>query len=571
MHRALAIPEIVFTICNAFVDDQGHVEGQGPYVVSDTRALAACARTSRAFHLPAVTALWKDKYLTIEDVAYYLLPASVWSVADQAITYKPFDCIGNRMALARAISVRDTERLVKYAPLMNALVFGGASSYSHRSHVRGYPRHKEGLLDLSDEGYYALSVLFPDNLFPNLRHIDWNDSSANLAHIRSFLGPPIVSIHLHIQKSPLSSLSIVPHLPLRCPHVQDFLYRLDASVVSQRRSHHEKLLLDAVSAWDLRAVETSIISEPILRHLSQCPSIHSVKYLLADHSRQWKAASLGHPNAFSSLYELFLHLIPMKFAIDFFQGCRFDHLRNVFVRVIRPGRGEWPSLLRAFRAAHRQPRVLLELQINEWTTTEESDRTPLSDADMEPLLTFPLLENLDLESAGGFDLSNETMERMAMAWPHMRNLRLWVKTPPAWTRRLTIDALASLARHCPALETLEIDFDATGITLARNPERPPLPPFLSSINVQWSPITSARVVAAYLSVIFPLLSDASMADEADEEMQKRWKRVGSSVALFRKIRQQERMDVLGQEPAMEDVVQDDDYESVSEDDPIDSD
>ena len=97
MHRALAIPEIVFTICNAFVDDQGHVECQGPCVALDTRALAACARTSRAFHLPAVTALWKDKYLTFEDVVYYLLPAGVWRVADKAITYKPFDCIGNRM------------------------------------------------------------------------------------------------------------------------------------------------------------------------------------------------------------------------------------------------------------------------------------------------------------------------------------------------------------------------------------------------------------------------------------------------------------------------------------------
>ncbi|KAL1730130.1 hypothetical protein EV714DRAFT_284340 [Schizophyllum commune] len=571
MHRALAIPEIVFTICNAFVDDQGHVEGQGPYIVSDTRALAACARTSRAFHLPAVTALWKDKYLTFEDVVYYLLPAGVWSVADKAITYKPFDCIGNRMALSRSITVRDTERLVKYAPLINALVFGGASSYNHRSHVRGYSRHKEGILDLSDEGYYALSVLFPENLFPNLRHIYWNDLSANLAHIRSFLGLSIVSIHLHIQKSPLSSLSIVPHLPLRCPHVQDFLYRLDASFVSQRRAHHEKLLLNAVSAWNLHAIESSVISEPVLRHLSQCPSIHSVKYLIADQSRQWKAPDLSHPNAFSSLCELFLHLLPMKFAIDFFQGCKFDHLRNVFVRVIRPGRGEWPSLLRAFRAAHRQPQVLVELQMNEWTSTEESDRTPLSDADMEPLLTFPSLEDLDLESAGGFDLCNKTVERMAMAWPHMRNLRLWVKTPPTWTRRLTIDALSSLAHHCPALESLEIDFNATGVTLARNPERLRLPSSLTSINVQWSPITSARVVAAYLSVIFPYLSEAYMADEADKEMQRRWKRVGSSVALFRKIRQQERMDALGREPAMDDAVQDDDFESLSEDDPMDSD
>ncbi|KAL1719373.1 hypothetical protein EV715DRAFT_272769 [Schizophyllum commune] len=521
-------------ICNAFVDDQGHVEGQGPYVVSDTRALAACARTSRAFHLPAATALWKDKYLTFEDVVYYLLPADVWRVADNAITYKPFDCIGNRMALARSITVRDAERLVKYAPLINALVLGGASSYNHRSHVRGYSRHNDGILDLSDEGYYALSVLFPENLFPNLRHIYWNDLSANLAHIRSFLGLSVVSIHLHIQKSPLSSLSLEPHLPLWCPHVQDFLYRLDASIVSQQRAHQEKLLLNTVSTWNLRAIESSVISEPVLRHLSQCPSIHS-------------------------------------FAIEFFQGCKFDHLRSVFVRVIRPGRGEWPSLLRAFRAAHRQPQVLVELQMNEWTSTEDSDRTPLSDADMEPLLTFPSLEDLDLESAGGFDLCNETVERMVMAWPHMRNLRLWVKTPPTWTRRLTIDTLSSLARHCPALESLEIDFNALGVTLARNPERPPLPSSLTSINVQWSPIMSARVVAAYLSVTFPYLSDAVMADEADEEMQKRWKRVGSSVALFRKIRQQERMDALGREPAMDDAVQDNDFESLSKDDPMDSD
>ena len=81
MHRALAVPELVFRIVDMFVKlgGTGETGDDGPYAV-DGPALAACARTCRAFHLPATAALWKDQDLDIETVLLHCMPADLWEV-----------------------------------------------------------------------------------------------------------------------------------------------------------------------------------------------------------------------------------------------------------------------------------------------------------------------------------------------------------------------------------------------------------------------------------------------------------------------------------------------------------
>ena len=81
MHRALAVPELVFRIVDMFVKvgGTGETDDDGPYAV-DKPALAACARTCRAFHLPATAALWKDQDLDIETVLLHCMPADLWEV-----------------------------------------------------------------------------------------------------------------------------------------------------------------------------------------------------------------------------------------------------------------------------------------------------------------------------------------------------------------------------------------------------------------------------------------------------------------------------------------------------------
>ena len=88
MHRALDIPDIVFAICGAFVRNNGTVEDEGPFFV-DQKPLAACARTCRAFHLPAVTMLWKYPLLTFETLLLHCTPKDLWQkhadVEDQMV------------------------------------------------------------------------------------------------------------------------------------------------------------------------------------------------------------------------------------------------------------------------------------------------------------------------------------------------------------------------------------------------------------------------------------------------------------------------------------------------------
>lgn len=77
MHPALSIPEILLSVCNALVTQRDDAGADGPYDVQ-IRELAACARTCRAFYMPAIMALWKHYDLAIETVLLHCMPEDAW-------------------------------------------------------------------------------------------------------------------------------------------------------------------------------------------------------------------------------------------------------------------------------------------------------------------------------------------------------------------------------------------------------------------------------------------------------------------------------------------------------------
>ncbi|TRM55550.1 hypothetical protein BD626DRAFT_525172, partial [Schizophyllum amplum] len=342
----------------------------------------------------------------------------------------------------------------------------------------------------------------------------------------------------------LSLLAILSHLPTRCPAVVDLTFDTRHSDGSGRGSNVvDRMLSRAVCAWNLRHFKSSALDGATLRHLIGSPSLETL-YINRPFN-PWAPIKLTQPDAFSSLRTLFLHIIPMERCIELMQGRNFYSLEELTLHVSRPSAGDWQTLLRAIHDAHRRPELLNYLEVNaRLTQSPDNFREPLREADIEPILAFPAIRALDLDCIG--------------------DLRLYAQEAPTWKRRLTLNALVPLALHCPELQHLDLDLDATGVIYRSNPPQPAAPHCLPSISMQWSPILSAGVVAGFLSVIFPNLMGVDTVDDAAEVIKRRWKRVGSMVQLFAALRDHERKDALGQAPSTELEVRDRWYMSESE-------
>lgn len=560
MHRAFSIPEIVFSICNTLAHGTADIDGDGPYTISDPATLAICARTCRAFHLPAVSALWQYDMLTMETVLLHCMPSDLWNLETGAEQY--LSRRADRMTLQRPIRPDDLTRLAHYAPLINRIAVGSAS---HHLYIRANRRRLANPPFLSDDAHLALSLACPTPIFPNLRHLFWNDQSANILRITPYLSPSLVTLDIDLHDSNPTHSPIIQHLPLRCPDMSQFTISCLAEHELALRNI-ASMLSPAVCAWNLRKFGSPTADHATIRHLSQCPSLTTLSiYYLAPPLDQSDTAKLTHPGAFSFLRTMLIHRLAMDRCVELIQGCSFTNLEELTLKPLNPSTSSFSGLLRAIRDAHARPQLLHLLRVAENTVLTQVDPPPLRDADIEPLLTFPALSGLVLSCAGGFDLADSTILRMTEAWPSLERLKLSGLQRPTWDRRLSLRALVPLALNCPKLRTLALELDATRVAYDRNPPRPATPHCLRHISVLWSPIGSHRVVAGFLSVVFPGVRAVLVADDVDERAARRWDLVGLTTQLIAKLREHERMDRLGlSQPSVNSNVDDVDYISTPE-------
>ncbi|TFK55535.1 hypothetical protein OE88DRAFT_631732 [Heliocybe sulcata] len=72
---------------------------------------------------------------------------------------------------------------------------------------------------------------------------------------------------------------------------------------------------------------------------------------------------------------------------------------------------------------------------------------------IRPLLAFRRIEDLRLRSSYAFEMSDKTVEEFALSWPNLKRIYIsWKAHTSAST--VTIKGLASLASHCPCLESI---------------------------------------------------------------------------------------------------------------------
>ena len=172
------------------------------------------------------------------------------------------------------------------------------------------------------------------------------------------------------------------------------------------------------------------------------------------------------------------------------------------------------------------------------------------------LFVFRNLTDLILRSWGGFVFEDEHFDSLARAFPNLQHLEL-LEEDESYRHETSIYALIPLARHCPRLHFLTMDFHADEYTYEEHETRGITQRCLTHLNVCYSPISSARITAAFLSALFPNLETvesegmevvlSSIHVDAEAAQRRRtkkmkWRQVARLLPMLRFVRAQERRD-----------------------------
>ncbi|KAI5887451.1 uncharacterized protein SCHCODRAFT_02751949 [Schizophyllum commune H4-8] len=545
MHRAFAIPELVFRIVDMFVEVENtdETDGDGPYVV-DRPALAACARTCQAFYLPAITALWKDRDLDIETVLLHCMPADLWEVQRETSSSFYKRNVTDYLVLRRSIRHEDLDRLFVVAPLVNKLIFGRAANVFHRSVAK----------ELTQESYLHLASVLPVGIFSRLRHLVWEGQSADLDYLPVFLSPSLKSLHLQYIKTSGPRLDIISRLPERCPNITQFDFMIlpfdDFGFNNNAKDVVKSRLARLTRAWNLRGLATNITAYNSLSTLGQLPDLRSL--WLTFENDPVAIPVFFQPGSFRFMRDIFLDRINMRTIIALLQSSTFHSLRSLILRgPVDATSGDWSVLLRAVRSAVISPMSVESLSIDEGyciagATPHESTEA-ITDTDLVPLFDFHNLALLFLELPGGFDLQDATIDRMAKSLPRLEGLGLKSQHPPRSQRRLSLSVLAPLALHCPRLKFARLDLDARGKSFLGSPPPTYQACSLESLDVGYSPITSSHAVAMYLAAWFPQL--AAVGYDRDSDSSSLWEGVQKRLAAAQMAREVARLEGEGESRA----------------------
>ncbi|KAJ7658601.1 hypothetical protein DFH06DRAFT_1406993 [Mycena polygramma] len=457
MHDCLKIAELVDMICSQFdCSERG-----------DHRALAAVARTCRRFQDPAMDHLWRST--TLARLLIRCMPSDLWDVEKRKVRQ------------LRPIFDSDWQRVRLYAPRIRMLASG----------------HDRSLLN---EIFPSLSLAFPQSLLRNVQHLRWYHHWYDFHYIRLFLHPSLTGIDLHLAST--WDCSLLPRLGESCPRLADINITANFDVDLQPLSRFVARLPVA------KDISVPWLEQDALEHLSKLPMLKSLAMERLPEGLADSSARIVP--AFSGLRRSFIGQGTLADTTQFLLMCRDVPLETLTVRRSGPG---YPSAadthdLFTVLAARVSHSTLTLLHIDGhgylWHKPDPEVIDLIRPATLVLLLCFDNLTTLHLTSGLGFDLDDDTVSRMARAWPRIEHLHLAGILPAASRPRATFAGLYSIAQHCPRISALTLAFDGSGV-----PSPSPASPrneSLRQLDVLHSPITSAIAMEEFLSGVFPSLT-----------------------------------------------------------------
>lgn len=531
MHICLTIPEVQAIICDRLMD------------TNDKDALGKVARTCKALHIQPIAAMWRE----LRDIwpLLFCIPRDVFEKDS-----------GTRFIVRRPVNLGDLKRFIFYARFVRRLCM---------------PLYVARLLDATC--WAALQMSLAPPILPNLQSLEWVFMHTNYTgpqvfqYLTLFLHPKITSLKIrvgyHSRPGAHPNATLLPNLPAKCPHMQDF------ALLDQKWATDDLIVMlwYLLCRWPgIRSLEVPRLDDSGMLVLAALPQLSSLR--LFNPGRRDKFPDMPAP-AFRALRSLSLTPSRLTFGINFFRSLP----NTIFLREFRfkcarsQKEDHWRSLINEL-GRHCCPLTLEDIDINDDMVDDLSSEIGLHSLDsatLSPLLKFKNLVRVSLRCFGAFTLKDEDMKDLAKAWPLLEHLWLMSRRDENRPRCLTIRGLVPLAQHCRRLKNLVLDFDAEDLSFSDNPPAGARQRSLTYLDVEFSPLRSARIVAAYLSALFPCILDIECAATSSEgalvrndseesaARRKKWKRVADMLPVFGVVRAHERRGLDYVSDASEDI------------------
>ncbi|KAJ7235710.1 hypothetical protein B0H12DRAFT_134865 [Mycena haematopus] len=514
MHRCLSIAEIVGNICE-------HLNG----ISRGARSLAALARTCRNFHDPALDCLWAVQYNGLMNLLR-CMPSDLFEFSHGGVR------------LMRPVLKTDWERPLVYMPRIRYMIVKADPSIPNI--------------------FPALSASLPGDLaswFPRLRSLQWLHRK-DFFCIRMLLSPRLTFLHISMDPSN-ANFSLLSSISWKCPALKNFSVQVIGTIQDGRSALSSCLR-------DLHSLESAHVHIPdlaALEHLSQLRGLTVLITSLPDDL----CSDSPFPLPFIALERLIIRS-EIEPTTSFFRRCCGAPLKDIAIIL---NSCSTTSTLTKLHTALRDGcshTSLLSLRIEnqEYDLPEPGNDAYTIDIHSICLLfCFVNITSITMDSYAGFNIDDQGMKELALAWPQIEVLRLRLAPYNDAIRphpQLSLRCLRSLAEHCQALKELEVSFDAMVI-----PEPDPnasvrtrcvSQPALRTFNVGKSLISEPTLhVARFISALFPnvsdLRTDRSIADNDDpDELEEHavaiahhalWMEVATSLPILTAIRKEERL------------------------------
>ncbi|KAJ6467104.1 hypothetical protein C8R47DRAFT_1056225 [Mycena vitilis] len=514
MHRCLGIREIVDLICSDLDPFAGVPLALWPlkYLDHASRAtLAALARTCIFFNGPALDVLWRTQGEFIPLLS--LLPRDLFSpFASGTVARNRF------WHMIRPIMLADWPRLLIYTCRVKVLSLNDS---------------QEGAAEI----IRALGVSCPGGyLFPNLRIFHGPSMTSLSFPIRPFL--PSTLKDIAISCGPTNdNISLLSTLAMSCGELHGI------SISFHSRSEHAdaatSLLVCALP--QLRTLKMCAPSMAAMQHIAMLPALTLLE--LVEIPITFPVLCSSPSTIFPQLRCLTLGPIEIELATAFLATlfCRPIGTMRIKLATLATS-ASTEALFQALKTACC-PESLTSLTLQNFSSILAGSawvNYTVTGRALGLLTGFANMEILSIMSPVGFDLDDDTFLQLAVAWPDLVELSLThnlTNTQP----QLTLRSLHALARHCPYLQILALEFNAMNIPLHIGDE-PVVQHELSELGVAGSSIAAAPPVARYLSRLFPILTDITTIREDEdnedpEELEEHAREIGFH-RLWKQVKEQ---------------------------------
>lgn len=492
MHQALLIYDI-------FVIILSHIGGSDQFSRKSTqlKALARLARCCRLFTDPALDELWKRQISLFP--LFRVIPS--------------FQETGGSYSFDRPIGDQDWERFKYYAKRIQTLVYQQHS----RIHPSAYSRLRERL------GY--------SSMFPSLRNLQWRQA-AHVDDLSPMLfSPSLRSIAISLAQSDAGVFEDVCDPEICENHsVKSFL-----DMVLAHSPGVERLIFDGPcpSSWAVCIQGLTSLQHLTLGGLIDVSHVIGLSNfpLLAGLSvTVGGEITCGKWTGFSSLQSLVVSGDVSAVACVL-ESVESRLLRSVTITSMSPYLpSDCSTCMDLLSRPHFQPclqRVHLRLAL----TTNNGDTPPLMDV-IRPLLEVNLLRDVSFDFNDPVYCDDSDMTAMASAWPHLRRLHIWHRSPGRESYSPTVESLYSFASRCLELRDLSITMNAQSVSSLGNIKIPPhllqALRFLGDVRIQ-----DVEATASFIRQLFPHLR-LFQANAWDTGMSDMWSDVAARVVAPRR-------------------------------------